>query len=79
MSINIDGTEVSVFSGITITKQLSGTHRAVFAQVSVHAELIRLKLFPPGQYGDSLGDIPVASGTRSLQGPGLLHMDSGET
>ena len=66
-------------SGITITKQLSGTHRAVFAQVSVHAKLIRIKFFPPGEHGDSVGDIPGASGTRSLQGPGLLHLDSGET
>ena len=44
---------------------------------SVHAKLI--KFFPPGEHGDGVGDIPGASGTRSLQGPGLLHLDSGET
>ena len=74
-------------SGITVTKQMSGTARAVIAQVRRGKSLKRglwkkdtviTSIFLTGEHCHCVGDIPAASGKGSLQSSGLLHLDSGE-
>ena len=74
-------------SGITVTKQMSGTARAVIAQVRRGKSLKRglwkkvtviISKFLTGEHCHCVGDIPAASGTGPLQSSGLLHLDSGE-